>query len=468
MATNVISNSAYKGDSSVLPATNAPMPNNASLYLDFQSGLYIGKDISTGNVTRSTLTSDLLSFSRTTVKSVIGIDGLIRQASSGELAIQYDAVTKNRLGCTIHNASANLAIYSEDFSQTSWTKTGVTTTAAAAIAPDGNSSATLVSDGSATSAHTIEETTATATTTGNYLAFSIYVKPGTARYVQLYALATLSGSTYANFDLQTGRCVKMSANAVQAGITAEPNGFYRLSLSIKVFATYSAGGAGIAFINNAPGSTMQPSYTGTGLTAYVWGGQLEVREAPTPYMVTSGASFTRSLDVLNANASTINFLSLTAGTVFVEAYMPSVNQSPAGVMILGNAFFGLENTDGSANYLFFTQKPLTTNNGSVQVSSYVSPSSSSMNTKHNVAPAGKLYRGMVSFDASDIITYDDFGSTESAISTAVSHFGRMLIGRGHGTGNSTALPFNGTIKRIIYFPSKLTISQMSAFYNSMV
>lgn len=468
MATNVISNSAYKGDSSVLPAANAPMPNNASLYLDFASGLYIGKDISTGNVTRTTTPSDLLGFSRASVKSVIGVDGIIRQAASGELAIQYDAVTKNRLGCTIHNSSANLAIYSEDFSQSSWTKTGVATTAASAIAPDGNTSATLISDGSASSLHTIEETNATATATGNYLTFSIYVKPGTARYVQLYALATLSGTTYANFDLQTGRCVKMSANAVQAGITAEPNGFYRISLSIKVYATYSAGGAGLAFINNAPGSTMQPSYTGTGLTAYVWGGQLEVREAPTPYMVTSGASFTRPIDVLNANVSTINFLSLTGGTVFVEAYMPGVNQSPAGVMVLGNSFFGLENTDGSANYLFFTQKPLTTNNGSVQVSSYVSSASTFLNTKHNVAPAGKLYRGMVAFDSGDVITYDDFGSTEASLATSVSSFGRLLIGRGFGTSNSTSLPFNGTIKRIIYFPSKLTIAQMSTFYNSMV
>ncbi len=40
MALELKSNSEYKGDPSQLPGANAPMPDNASLYLDFKNGLY--------------------------------------------------------------------------------------------------------------------------------------------------------------------------------------------------------------------------------------------------------------------------------------------------------------------------------------------------------------------------------------------------------------------------------------------
>ena len=43
MALELKSNSEYKGDLSQLPGANAPMPDNASLYLDFTNGLYLAR-----------------------------------------------------------------------------------------------------------------------------------------------------------------------------------------------------------------------------------------------------------------------------------------------------------------------------------------------------------------------------------------------------------------------------------------
>ncbi|VFT21124.1 Uncharacterised protein [Klebsiella pneumoniae] len=61
MALELKSNSEYKGDPSQLPGANAPMPDNASLYLDFKNGLYLARDITTGKLFRSTLISEITS-----------------------------------------------------------------------------------------------------------------------------------------------------------------------------------------------------------------------------------------------------------------------------------------------------------------------------------------------------------------------------------------------------------------------
>ncbi|VFT21483.1 Uncharacterised protein [Klebsiella pneumoniae] len=50
--------------------------------------------------------------------------------------------------------------------------------------------------------------------------------------------------------------------------------------------------------------------------------------------------------------------------------MPAVNQSPVGVLELGNGFFGVEATDTSANYIAFYQKNLASQNGVISASSY--------------------------------------------------------------------------------------------------
>ncbi|MDP1086450.1 hypothetical protein Q6245_29210, partial [Klebsiella pneumoniae] len=63
-------------------------------------------------------------------------------------------------------------------------------------------------------------------------------------------------------------------------------------------------------------------------------------------------------------------MSPDAGTIYVEAVMPGVNQSPVGVLELGNGFFGVEATDTSANYIAFYQKNLASQNGVISASSY--------------------------------------------------------------------------------------------------
>lgn len=469
MALELKSNSEYKGDPSQLPGANAPMPDNASLYLDFKNGLYLARNITTGKLFRSTLISGIINFARASQKSVVGPYGILQNVANNEAAFVYDPVTRKRLGVTLHNSTSNKAIYSEDFTQSAWAKTGVAVDAAAAISPDGNTSATLVTEGTGNTIHTLEEVNATATAVNSYHTYSIYVKKGTARFVQLYALPATSGNTFANFDLEKGIVARASSAVQQAGIEAGPNGYWRISITIRIYAAYTAGGAGMAFINDGVNAGLMPAYAGTSKTVYVWGAQLEVREAATSYVSTSGASGTRAADTMNANNSVTGFMSADAGTVYVEAVMPGVNQSPLGALELGNGFFGVESTDTSANYIAFYQKNLASQNGVISASSYNAGANTSLDTKKGVAGAGRSYRGFLSYDAMTMLTYDEYGLTQVAASVASALFGRICVGRGRSTDkNPDALWFNGTIQKIVYYPARLTEKEMADIYDAGV
>ncbi|HDY7130963.1 TPA: hypothetical protein RRD95_005460, partial [Klebsiella pneumoniae] len=180
-------------------------------------GLYLARNITTGKLFRSTLISEITSFARASQKTVVGPYGILQTVANNEPAVVYDPVTRKRRGVTLHNSTSNKAIYSEDFTQTAWAKTGVTVTAVAAVSPDGNTSATLVTEGTSNTVHTLEEVNATATAVNSYHTYSIYVKKGTARFVQLYALPASSGNTFANFDLDKGVVAKVSPTVQQAG-----------------------------------------------------------------------------------------------------------------------------------------------------------------------------------------------------------------------------------------------------------
>ncbi|MFD3231653.1 phage head spike fiber domain-containing protein [Rahnella aceris] len=469
MALELKSNSEYKGDPSQLPGANAPMPDNASLYLDFKNGLYLARNITTGKLFRSTLLSGIINFARASQKSVVGPYGILQNVANNEAAFIYDPVTRKRLGVTLHNSTSNKVIYSEDFTQSTWAKTGVGVAAAAAISPDGNTSATLVTEGTDNTVHTLEEVNATATAVNSYHTYSIYVKKGTARFVQLYALPASSGNTFANFDLEKGIVARASPSVQQAGIEPGPNGYWRISITIRIYAAYTAGGAGMAFINDGVNAGLMPAYAGTGKAVYVWGAQLEVREAATSYVSTSGASGTRAADTLNANNSVTGFMSADAGTVYVEAVMPGVNQSPLGALELGNGFFGVESTDTSANYIAFYQKNLASQNGVISASSYNAGANTSLDTKKGTAGAGRSYRGFLSYDAMTLLTYDEYGLTQVSTSVASALFGRICVGRGRSTDkNPDALWFNGTIQKIVYYPSRLTEEQMADIYDAGV
>ncbi|HIF5886348.1 TPA: hypothetical protein ACX3IL_005444, partial [Klebsiella pneumoniae] len=83
------------------------------------------------------------------------------------------------------------------------------------------------------------------------------------------------------------------------------------------------------------------------------------------------------------------------------------------------------------------------------------------------AGAGRSYRGFMSYDAATLLTYDEYGLTQVAASVAAALFGRICVGRGRSTDkNPDTLSFNGTIQKIVYYPTRLTEAQMADIYDA--
>ena len=183
----------------------------------------------------------------------------------------------------------NLGLNSEDLTTISWLKgTGVTITANQTTAPDGNTTADLVTGATGTgtwnSANTLGATTILSSST-LYFA-SIYLRSTTS-----------SSSVVLRFrDQTTG---------------AENNITCNLTSSWQRFDTSRTSGA----------STTQLAIVLTNATAdfYAWGRQIEAGTYPTTYIPTTSATATRVADSFTRNnIYTNNLISASGGTWFVE------------------------------------------------------------------------------------------------------------------------------------------------------
>lgn len=195
----------------------------------------------------------------------------------------------------------NLWLWSQDFTQASWNKTGVSLSPNATIAPDGTLTATKVSNTSTT--NPLIQISTYASGTANYTA-SFYAKQGTERYVQFYDNG--SAGCYCVFDLQAGT-VTQSGVLYTGAIVPVGNGWYRCIVTISASAYGS--GASIAyrvcFTDNkaTPGYGISTITTPSGLNFYLWGMQLEQRSQVTAYLPTTSATITNYIPTLQSAVS---------------------------------------------------------------------------------------------------------------------------------------------------------------------
>lgn len=189
-------------------------------------------------------------------------------------------------------AEQNLLIYSQDYSQTAWTKTAVTNTANSTTAPDGTATAsTITADGTAAN-HFITQANA-ASATGK--TFSVYLKAGTNNYAQISF--TSSSVAWANFDLSAGT-VGSTGSTQTASIVSVGNGWYRciVSSSSAVIANPR-----ISIVSSSTAVVSESNSLTTDI--YMWGAQAELRSFAAVYALTTTAAITNYIPVLQTAAS---------------------------------------------------------------------------------------------------------------------------------------------------------------------
>lgn len=264
--------------------------------------------------------------------------------------------------------------------------------------------------------------------------WSVYAKAGEYNWLGLNAY---TGLTYRTswFNLSTG-VIGTEASGNSSTITNVGNGWYRLTVTRTTADTTAYLIILVANADNAP------SFAGNGYSGiYIWGAQLEAGGFATSYIPTTTATVTRNTD--NTIITGINFTSwfnYNSGTFYAEATSaggtgPRVigTDSDGGILSLGYGIGGV-----TSNH-FISGEINLDKNGNKSNTSFNIKSACSYDrtgtsiTREGLAPATSVNNGI----------------TETKISY-------ISLGR-QGNGGSV---LNGSIKKIAYYPVRLSDSEL--------
>ena len=368
-----------------------------------------------------------VTFTRASSGTFVGSNGLIQTAATNEARFDHNPTTGESLGLLVEEARTNLLVQSENFG-TTWTATGLLafgsgSTLNALAAPDGQTTADLITENTSSSQHNV---TQTSTTTGAKR-FSVFAKQGPgARLLRLIDFNATDGAlaeTY--FNLSTGTVVS-GPGAIQAF----PNGWYRCSIqsTTTVTSTY--------FISIAT-SASAFTYTGDGTSGiYLWGAQLEAGAFPTSYIPTTSATVTRAADLASITGSNFSsFYNQTEGTMFADYKVASSS---------GNLIGSSDGTNNNRIFLGIASGPvarlLVTTSGSAVASIGVAYALNSASKTAGVYSTNYFQ----SATAGVLGTEDVLGGVPTV--------DRLAIGTNTIQSDFFA---NGTIRRICYWPVRL-------------
>lgn len=379
---------------------------------------------------RSTVTA----YTPTTTQAITNYIPAIQYAPANTPRIDFDPVSGECKGLLIEEQRTNLLTYSEQFDNAAWTKTASSITANAVVAPDGTITADSFVESNTNAIHIIGSASQTVTSGVTY-AMSVYAKAGSRSVLQIAPSSSGFGATaYANFDLSTG---VVSASAVgTATITNVGNGWFRCTFSVAATLTTTTGPLNLV-LQNSPTAVRAASYTGDGYSGiYIWGAQLEAGAFPTSYIPTVASQVTRGAD--SASMTGVNFSSWyrqDEGTLYADFNVPAANP----VLAIGQNSFATSIQINSVNVGRFT--------GTVPY----------------------LLLGTAVVGANKIalaLKPEDFSSSTNGASVATSTAAQTIqFGANHlniGASYSGASTSNGHLKKISYYPKRLSNSELQA------
>lgn len=340
-------------------------------------------------------------------------------ASPDQPRFDHDALTGESKGLLIEESRTNLIEYSDLSASTA--STGVTINRNTMIAPAGLIDAFKVSAAAALSVEKYN-----LTTQGKTYTMSIYAK--TAERSSFKFLSNVSGSWQSViFDLDAISFSKESGFS-DASIIDVGNGWRRCSATFTDSVSQSKVYRFIEFTGGSSTDGM-----------YFWGAQLEEGSFPTSYIKTTGASATRSAD--NASITGENFSSWyrqDEGSIYCEAAKRNVPSTVVPVSVDG----------GTSDYIFLNLRSTESfeikKNNVYQVSS-LGFSGVAAETYHKIMGAYKKDSAAVSINGLSALN-------DSACE--IPTVNRLTI------GSTSGVTQNAHIKKIAYYPQRLTNEQL--------
>lgn len=277
---------------------------------------------------------------RATTGTNFDANGILQTAAINAARFEHDPATGRKLGLLVEESRTNYYFSSNDVrSQANGNAVNAWVNVqcgpgGVGVAPDGNNTAYLMAENTATNVwHQFYQTKTVAASIGTLFHWSICAKPAGRSYVRLAGnVSWRNPPPVSYFDLQKG-LVTTSANCT--GFARKiGNGFSRVGYSTDTTVTNP-------FVTNEvdlANTDATGVYTGDGVSgAYFWGAQFEVGAYPLSYIPTTSASVTRSADS-----------AAQAFTPAAQSTLLVVFQAPVGMTSTGTRTL-LQLDDGTAN-----------------------------------------------------------------------------------------------------------------------
>ena len=362
---------------------------------------------------------------RATEATRVNEEGLIETMGANVPRLDYSGG-----GCPVlltEPQRSNLVTYSEDYSQSVWTKSKTTIISNSVVSPNGTLTADKLVEDTAFGEHIVYDLLITSS--GNF-SHSIFAKAAERSKIRISSGSNLHK---VDFDLSNGSII-LEVGAT-GSIDSMANGWYKLTLSWNESSSVPQ----YAFVSLLDDNGLD-SYQGNGSSGlYIWGSQYEVGSYPTSYIKTEGSAVTRNGDqVFGAgDASTFND---SEGVLMVD--ISALAAAPTRAITIGDG-------TNSNRIQFYYNSSNVLNGNVINVGSQVTGFSYSgdSNIPNKVALKYKV---------------NDFSFWVNGFKIAVDTNGITPVGLNELQFNNGAgaSPFYGKTSQIQYFNTVLTDSEL--------
>jgi hypothetical protein len=381
---------------------------------------------------------NLITFTRASSATYIDSTGTLQTASTDVPRFDHNPTTGESLGLLVEEQRTNLLPRSEEFDNASWVKVGSTVTANAGAAPDGATTADLLTRTTTGVSYATQTLTKAASI---QYTWSVFVKQSAGNFCALRLQGTYPSRVDVVFNLSSST---ISATATvfgnftgpSASITPYVNGWYRLAVTATTDATTTAQ---VLVSFNSNGAVADGSDSVSTSAGLLWGAQLEAGSFPTSYIPTTTAAATRAADV-----ATIT------GTAFSSWY----RQDEGTIYFSAKTKFAVPS--GAFPRVFQVQAASSADK--IEQSFYSGGQVCLVRTTAAIEaewyPNYFIQNGVTSSFA--VATNNTAGSSNGVITgtdsvVVLPTVDRMQI----GSENTSINHLNGTIRRLTYFPARL-------------
>ncbi len=246
-----------------------------------------------------------MDFTRASTATRVNKQGLIEVVKSNVPRIDYTDTSDGVL--LLEKAATNLITYSEDFSQSIWTKSNSSITSNSVISPDGTLNASTLTDNTVNGIHRLRDSISLSAST-NY-SLSVFAKKGTLSNIQLALINTLNSSTSSRvFDLENGA---LGESLISGGtlsnskITDYGNGWFKCEITSQLNSTPNTYQITLATKSCGNATTVsQVTYDGDGSgNVYLYGAMIEQNSFASSYIPTQGSASTRVAETASGSGN---------------------------------------------------------------------------------------------------------------------------------------------------------------------